>query len=227
MVDKQARFKNHSFIAYTKESGQVVALDACAGPAAGTDSVPDYLAKAIYNDSGLTTNWYKDYFGDELATNADYQRRNSITALLKDNGAGIDTVTDGGDSVWAKTAGGITTYADLKKATGDSAMWTSLASYTPPAPTSQIKRIDISQFLDNWADKVRAQLGPSKANAIYLRQDPDVGQIGDSSTISYRCGLNVVMPGKSLATLSLTLKILDTADNALADLAIWLQSSVV
>lgn len=223
----KASFGNHSFIAYTKENGDIVAIDACAGPVTGTGSVDDYLKSTIYNDTGITTQFYKDWFGDALATNADYQRRNSITALHTHLGPGVVRVgkpDKPDDSVWAKRTGGIATYADLKNATGRSAFWTSLASYTPPSQAStQPKRVNISQFLDSFAEKARAQLGTSKADAIYHRQKPTVGQLGDSA-ISYQCGLDIVMPGESLVTLSLTIRVLDTADNALADLDSYLQA---
>ena len=182
------------------------------------------MNNAIYHATDITTEYYKEYFGKYLATNEDYQRRMSITALDRHLGHGIDqTFKDSDDRAWDKRT--IKTYADLDNLDEDKApFWTTLASWTAPAQArTQPKRINLTEFLNNFADKARAQLGTSSANAKGHRQKPTVTQLGDTS-IAYQCGLDIVMPGESAAAISLTLRVLDTADNALADLNSWLKA---
>ncbi|KAK3322754.1 hypothetical protein B0H66DRAFT_590430 [Apodospora peruviana] len=226
---KGSAFGNHAFISYTNSAGQRMALDACAGPHTGTETVEAYLTGGIDDTNDMTSLYYQTY-GTKYNTP---EAMLSITALEKDNGKGVETVNEDKDSYYTvKTTGGVLTYADLKNVgTTMASRWLEFAKFVQQPPT-QSKKIDLGQFFVDFQAKVANRLPPATGStAIFTLQRPRP-QVVAEKTVSYQAGLDVtspppttggVSPTPQRPVVSLTVKVLDTADHALADVATYMQ----
>ena len=83
MTEAASVFKNHAFIGYkSTKANDVMALDTCAGPHIGDQTISDYLVASIDDKKSITTNWYKGW----TTTPADQK---AITATTQGDGKGI------------------------------------------------------------------------------------------------------------------------------------------
>lgn len=218
-------FKNHAFIAYKNSlTDELMALDACAGPHTGDQTIAAYLSSSIDNTNMITTNYYQTWVKASAAMQ-------TITATEPAT-AGITSWNTITSKHVARSTGGILTYADLQAAESGSS-WVAFADFVKTTPTSP-KKINLGQFFIDSQAAIKARLGPDVAStAIFNLTDPRK-QVVDDNTVSYRAGLDVLPPQPSAAAgattpiaqrplVSLTVSVLDTADQALQEIAAWMQ----
>ncbi|KAK3315625.1 hypothetical protein B0H66DRAFT_536487 [Apodospora peruviana] len=117
-----------------------MALDACAGPHTGSETVAAYLMNSIDDTNSMTSLYYQTY-GTKYNT---AQAMLSITALEMDNGKGVQTVDQHKDSYYTvKTTGGVLTYTDLKNiGTTMASRWLEFAKFVQQTPNHS-KKIDL------------------------------------------------------------------------------------
>lgn len=235
MIARSNAFTNHAFISYmTTNSKKWVALDACAGPHTGAESVEEYLTNDIDDSydgthgSNITTGpkgYYQQYKAEHSKI-ADDQL--AITAVDPANkGVGVTTVRNGTESIWyATSTGKIMTYDDLKNFGPKMAEgWANFASFVKTTPDHP-KQIDLGAFFIAFQAKANERLPPATAGSrTFSFQRPWYQSIGggkDKKTIFYQAGMDVLAPGAPRSLVSLTVKVLDTADNAVAEAGQWL-----
>jgi hypothetical protein len=218
----------------TTTSKSWVALDACAGPHTGSESVEEYLTGGIDDsydqtkESNITTGpkgYYQEYKNDNSEIAADQL---AITAVDPANkGFGVTTVRDGSDSLWwATSTGKIMTYDDLKNFGKNMADgWVNFASFVKTTPDHP-KQIDLGAFFIAFQAKVNERLPAATAGGrTFNFQRPWYQTLGsgkDKKTIFYQAGMDVLAPGAPRSLVSLTVKVMDTADNAVAEAGQWL-----
>ncbi|KAK4447395.1 hypothetical protein QBC34DRAFT_427411 [Podospora aff. communis PSN243] len=211
-------FGNHAFIRYTNSAGTSVALDACAGPHTGDQTVEAYLTDSIDDTDGITTAYYQTW-----------KHNRSIQALSVSNGMGVTSYTDDRSAYYnLQSTGGVTTYADLTSTKGAVAAWAAFAKFVKQAPTES-KQIDLATF---FAQLQTAVTGCLPNMPLYFTTSKPLAQMVSSKTVSYRAGTDVftsppdvinaaTTPQRPL--LSMTVRVLETPDLALQDLASWMR----
>lgn len=235
MIKRSNPFTNHAFISYKNTvSNAWVALDACAGPHTGSESVEEYLTNDIddsydsLNDTNVTTGskgYYQQYKTNHPKIAADQL---AITAVDPENkGVGVTTVRNGTDSVWwATSTDKIMSYDDLKKfGRGMADSWVKFASFVQTTPDHP-KKIDLGAFFIAFQEKANERLPCATAEGrTFNFQRPWYQTLGsgiDKKTIFYQAGMDVLAPGAPRSLISLTVKVMDTADNAVAEAGQWL-----
>ncbi|KAK5659023.1 hypothetical protein OQA88_1110 [Cercophora sp. LCS_1] len=235
MLSSSSPFRNHAFVSYRNLSSQWVALDACAGPHTGTETVAEYLTADIDDNfdpikqTNITTG-PKGYFQDYKRTtnSAIPDDQLTITAVDPDNdGKGVTTYRTGTDrSYWWTSStgtGGILSYNDLITKQG-SAIWTSFASFVKTTPQHP-KQINLARLFVAFQEKVNHHVVVPGQQKEFVFQRPWTQSLGRGNakrTIFYQSGLDVIAPGVPRPLVSLTVKVLDTADNAVKEAGQWL-----
>ncbi|OIW27036.1 hypothetical protein CONLIGDRAFT_683974 [Coniochaeta ligniaria NRRL 30616] len=232
MLDRSNPFKNHAFISYMKTgSDSWFALDACAGPVTGDKSVQQYLTDDIddgydsVKESNITTGpkgYYQEYkrtINSEIADN-----QLAVTAVDPDNkGLGVTTVRNGTESQWwATSTDRIMTYDDLKNFGPKMAEgWANFASFVKTTPDHP-KKIDLGAFFIAFQAKANERLPAASAEGRTFNFQRPWNQSVDGKKIFYQAGMDVLALGAPRSLVSLTVKVMDTADNAVAEAGQWL-----
>ena len=231
MIAASSPFRNHAFISYQNTSSKWVALDACAGPHTGSETVAEYLTADIddsydsANDTNITTGpggyfqEYKDTVNAKIPVS-----QLTITAVDPDNnGTGVSTFRTGTDrSYWwtSSTSDKILSYDDLVKKQGAD-VWSKFASFVQTSPQHP-KQIDLAKFFVSFQGKVSQYISDQKEFVFQRPWYQSLGRGDEKRTIFYQSGLDVLAPGVPRPVVSLTVKVMDTADNAVKEAGQWL-----
>jgi len=202
-VDVKQAFWNHAFCGYRNSANADVALDACAGPAAGDAIIPEYLKASIDDTDGISTKQYK-------AWNYPHAQ---IDALTYEHGTGVVGINNATDSAAAAAEAGNREFA-AAAAFGPTGTFSDFTKYAMPAVTR--KEINLESFLDmlgnRMSDVFKQQHPGQKTTCSIKRHTPRYAGAEKPGYLWWQAGVDLTASNSPKPFFSVLIRARESAD---------------
>jgi hypothetical protein len=204
-------FNNHAFLCYINNKGNQVALDACIGPAVGNESIEEYLNNYIDNSEDRSCRFYPKGGSTTMYTiDADHHLLRGITAI--DNSHSDKTYEFINDIPGA-------VFRAQKE-------WEALAKVAKVGGITSVN-VNLAEFFDQFKIAVKNLVSQHITGAQDLKfrlHRPRVKSSKDEGVFFHQAGLDVMAKQMPRPLVSLSLRVLPTAERAVTEVKWYLMS---